>query len=271
MAASVKQVICINWGTKYGPDYVNRLYGMVARNITPPFTFTCFTDSEEGIRDEVDCQPLPEIAVEIPKTRRGIWPKARLWGEKLGTLEGNVLFLDLDLVVTGSLDRFFTYGGPDKVIMARNPVRPLERLGQTSVYRFPVGKMKPMQDMFCANPTEIAEKYVWEQRFVTRNAPGGVEFFPSSYVRHFRHHCAPPFPINFLVAPRLPRDTSVVIFPGALNPPVAITGGWNDRPGMPLAEHFRTAFSRWRKPRAAFRHLKHYLKPAPWVADYWTE
>ena len=36
MAASVKQVICINWGTKYGPDYVNRLYGMVARNITPP-------------------------------------------------------------------------------------------------------------------------------------------------------------------------------------------------------------------------------------------
>ena len=22
-----KQIICINWGTKYGPKYINRLYG----------------------------------------------------------------------------------------------------------------------------------------------------------------------------------------------------------------------------------------------------
>jgi hypothetical protein len=25
-----KQIICIRWGTKYGADYVNRLYAMVA-------------------------------------------------------------------------------------------------------------------------------------------------------------------------------------------------------------------------------------------------
>ena len=29
-----KRVICIRWGQKYGTDYVNRLYGMVARNIS---------------------------------------------------------------------------------------------------------------------------------------------------------------------------------------------------------------------------------------------
>jgi hypothetical protein len=45
---SAKQFICINWGTKYGADYVNRLYGMVARNTTPPFTFTCFTDNSDN-------------------------------------------------------------------------------------------------------------------------------------------------------------------------------------------------------------------------------
>lgn len=32
MANSEKQIIFIYWGTKYGADYVNRLYGMVARN-----------------------------------------------------------------------------------------------------------------------------------------------------------------------------------------------------------------------------------------------
>lgn len=27
----IKQIICINWGTKYGAPYVNRLYAMVAK------------------------------------------------------------------------------------------------------------------------------------------------------------------------------------------------------------------------------------------------
>ena len=54
-----KQIICINWGTKYGSTYINRLYAMVERNITPPFRFVCFTDRNNGIRPEVECHPLP--------------------------------------------------------------------------------------------------------------------------------------------------------------------------------------------------------------------
>ena len=27
----MKQIICMNWGTAYGADYVNRLYSMVSR------------------------------------------------------------------------------------------------------------------------------------------------------------------------------------------------------------------------------------------------
>ena len=42
-------------------EYVNRLYGMVARNTTPPFTFTCFTDNDAGFRSEVSAVPLPEL------------------------------------------------------------------------------------------------------------------------------------------------------------------------------------------------------------------
>lgn len=172
----IKQIICINWGTKYGAPYINRLYAMVERNITPPFTFTCFTDSREGIRSEVLCEDLPVIDYEIPETRRGIWPKSRLWGPKLGSLSGVVLFLDLDLVVTDSLDGFFTFGNPEDVILARNAAKPFERLGQTSVYRFPIGKLVPIQTKFAADPAGVAEKYGYEQRFVTREAPGGIKF-----------------------------------------------------------------------------------------------
>jgi hypothetical protein len=267
----VKQVICISWGPKYGAPYVNRLYGGVARHLTPPFSFTCFTDNAEGFRPEVRAEPLPPLEVAMPTGTKGIWPKARLWGAALADLAGPVLFMDLDLVVVGPLDDFFGFGAPDEVILGRNPNTPLERLGQTSIFRFPVGKLLPLQQKFLADPQGVADAYQFEQRFVTREAPGGVRFWPDAWVRHFRHHCARPLPVNFFLPPRLPPDARVVIFPGGLLPPHAIAGQWGGRyrPLPPLA-HLRGLFAADR-PDPPLRYLRHYLRPAPWVADAWRE
>ena len=267
----MKQVICISWGPKYGPPYVNRLYGGVARNLTPPFSFTCFTDMPEGLRPEVRAEPLPALDVAMPTGTKGIWPKARLWGERLGDLAGPVLFMDLDLVIVGPLDDFFGFGEPDDVVLARNPVTPFERLGQTSIFRFPVGKLLPLQRRFLADPQGVADEYQFEQRFVTREAPGGVKLWPDGWVRHFRHHCARVLPLNFLLPPRVPKDARVVIFPGGLLPPHAIAGQWSRhyRPGTP-AEHLRGLFAADR-PDPPLRYLRHYLRPAPWVAEAWRE
>lgn len=182
LAASggVKQIICINWGTKYGARFINRLYAMVARNITPPFTFTCFTDNRGGLNPEILCEDLPPLNIDMPTNTRGIWPKARLWGPTLGKLKGPVLFLDLDLVIVSSLDSFFEVGEADDVVMARNQTTPFERLGQTSLFRFPVGKLLPLQEKFRSNPQGVADEYRYEQRFVSRNAPGASSFFPGN-------------------------------------------------------------------------------------------
>jgi hypothetical protein len=267
----VKQVVCISWGPKYGATYVNRLYAGVARNITPPFTFTCFTDDPTGFRPEVRAEPLPPLDVAMPTGTKGIWPKARLWGPRLGGLAGPVLFMDLDLVVVGPMDDFFTWGDPDAVILARNPTTPLERLGQTSIFRFPVGKLVPLQQRFVADPQGVADTYRFEQRFVTREAPGGVALWPEPWVRHFRHHCARPLPLNFFLPPKVPEGAKVVIFPGGLLPPHAIAGQWAGRyrPGTP-AEHLRGLFAGDR-PDPPLRYLRHYLRPAPWVADAWRD
>lgn len=266
----IKQVICINWGTKYGAPFINRLYGMVARNITPPFRFTCFTDSTAGIRPEVDCQPLPELDFVMPVNTKGIWGKSRLWGEKLADLQGPVLFMDLDLVVTGSLDAFFTYGDPDGVILSPNPAKPFERLGQTSVFRFPVGKLLPLQRRFLENPQAIADEYRYEQRFVTRNAPGGIDLFPRTWVRHFRYQCLPLFPLNLWKPARLPRDARIVIFPGGLHPSHAINGGWTGRDGWSLGQHLLGLRER-HHDGSRWRYLRHYVRPTAWVAEAWRE
>ena len=52
---------------------------------------------------------------------------------------GVALFIDLDSVIVDSLDDYFGIGNPKDVYVARNWARPLEKLGQTSVFRFPVG------------------------------------------------------------------------------------------------------------------------------------
>jgi hypothetical protein len=265
-----KQIICINWGTKYGPRFINRLYAMVARHITPPFSFTYFTDNPAGVRPEVDCQPLPPLDVTMPVNTKGIWPKARLWGRTLGTLSGPVLFLDLDLVITGSLDEFFSYGEPDQVILARNPAKPFERLGQTSVFRFPVGKLFPLQEKFRADPQGIADEYRYEQRFVTRHAPGGITLFPRAWVRHFRYQCMHTFPLNWALTPRLPKDARIVIFPGGVHPEHAIAGGWLGHEGASLWQHILGVTSPQRGDRP-LRYLRHYMKPTAWVAEHWRE
>ena len=172
----LKQIICIKWGKKFAAEYVNKLYGMVSRNITPPFRFVCFTDDTDGIRPEVECQPLPIIDYTIPVGTSGQWGKSRLWSKQLGDLTGNVLFMDLDLVIVDNIDGFFDYLPEQQVVMTRNITNPLEKLGQTSLFRFRVGCLYPLQQQFSTNQMATIEKYRYEQRFVTKNAPNGAFF-----------------------------------------------------------------------------------------------
>ncbi|MBC6427940.1 MAG: glycosyl transferase [Cellvibrionales bacterium] len=269
----MKQIICINWGTRYGPPYINRLYASVVRNITPPFRFVCFCDNSAGIRAEVDCQPLPGLPFILPETKSGIWRKSQLWNAQLADLQGPVLFLDLDVVITANIDPFFTRGQPDDVILARSPTNPFERLGQTSVYRFPVGKLKPLLDEFAQNPAQIAAQYRFEQRYVTRKAPGGVKLWPASWVAHFRRHCRRPFPLNYFYPPKLRRKSKIVIFAGALNPTDAIAGIYDHRRPIHRTprQHIVAGFKGGGGQENIIHHLRHYILPTPWVAEHWRE
>ena len=42
-------VVCVKYGTKYGSDYVNKLYAGVMRHLSIEHTFTCFTEDGEGL------------------------------------------------------------------------------------------------------------------------------------------------------------------------------------------------------------------------------
>lgn len=271
-----RQIVCVKWGTMYGPEYVNRLYGMVQRHLSGPFRLVCLTDDASGIRPEVECVDLPELGVPHPQRTRGKWRKQILWGASVpGLRTGSVaLFIDLDSVIVGPLDEYFTIGEAQDVFVARNWARPLEKLGQTSVFRFPVGGNAQVLDDFRADPQGIADKYQYEQHYVTAAVKGGVKFWPEAWTRHFRLHCLPPFPLRYFVTARLPAGSRIVTFPGGPNPDDVIVGRWNKRvpPHRSRWAHVMATFNggarvddHWR------RHLTRYVLPVGWIGSAWRE
>jgi hypothetical protein len=67
-------------------------------------------------------------------------------------------------------------------------------------------------------------------------------------------------------------DTSkLVIFPGDLNPQDAIDGRYHEgEPALSAAEHLKATFNGQRQ-RSVYAHLRHFILPTPWVAEYWKE
>ncbi len=98
-------VACFRWGDwGAGHDYVGRLYRGVARHLSAPFRFVCFTDRPQGLPGGVESLPLPTVG--WPRNLTKLW----LYAPENG-LEGRVLALDLDVVITGSLDDMAAYDG----------------------------------------------------------------------------------------------------------------------------------------------------------------
>jgi hypothetical protein len=271
----IKQVLVVKWGTKYGPEYVNRMYGMVSRNITGPFRFVCLTDDATGLRKEVIAEPLPELGCAWPTGTFGQWRKVVLLGANVpGLSPGPALFVDLDSVIVGSIDEYFEIGEPDDVFLARNWTKPHRRLGQTSVFRFPVGKYPFILERFRSDPQGVADRCRYEQHYITESIPGGVKFWPRAWTRHFRLHCLPIFPLRYFVPARLPKSARIITFPGHPNPGEAMEGRWlrNQTAAPSRLRHLLDTFyaSRRLEPRP-LRHVTRYLLPVPWLKRYWVE
>ena len=116
-----RHVICMKWGTKYGPHYVNNLYAMARRHLQGDFRFICLTDNTEGIRAEVECFPIPRLDIrpEAAGVRDMAWRKLTTFSTDLASvygLKGPALFLDLDVVVVDSLEPFFSQAGEFLII-----------------------------------------------------------------------------------------------------------------------------------------------------------
>jgi hypothetical protein len=144
---------------------------MVSRHLAPPFPLVCLTDDRRRHPPRGGVLRLARAGRAAPAAHGGQVAQA-------GAV-GRFSVPGLDHGCAGAVHRpgfgdrrrrwttTSASAAPSDVYVARNWARPLERLGQTSVFRFPVGGNAHLLADFRADAQGIADKYQFEQHYVT--------------------------------------------------------------------------------------------------------
>ncbi len=249
-------VVCIKWGTLFGPEYVNRLYSGVRRNMSVPVRFLCMTEHAAGIHPDVEILDLPTEPFAAPMAaalavanRQGAMRKVSLFRQGvIPDLTGPVLGFDLDVVITGDLMPIWQMA-PGKIAMRHDwtEKRKGRPTGHGSVFRYDPAEHPFLYDDLAANPyAEVEKARGSEQRYTSHKAMdrGVFDYIPEDWVVSFKYDCN-PFPTNWLRTPRLPQDARVVCFHGRPKMTDALSG-------------YRGSFIR-------------HSKPCAWLREHWID
>ena len=245
----MQTIICMKWGPRYSSEFVNRLYSSIKRHTKRVTKVICFTDDIKNINEKVICKPLPPINLPnmISLTP---WRKLSVWQFPLYDLTGDVLFLDLDLVITGNLDQFFDYKhGRDCVI--ENWTQLGQNIGNTSCFRMPIGKYESIFKKFENDPVKIWKRFHIEQTYISNGIKDQV-FWPSDWCKSFKHNLLPKWPFRIWKPAILPNETNIVAFTGKPDPDDVINGTW------PV------------KKSQFYKKIYKQLKTPKWVVNNWS-
>ena len=234
-------VICIKWGTLYGPEFVNKLHAMVQRNLSREHRFVCMTDDTAGIDERIETLPIPEICMPEGKPKSG-WKKLTLFSKELGDLSGKTLFLDLDVVIVDSIDALFDYA--DQFTIIENWTQKGRGIGNSSVFCYEIGRHVEVLDYYKEHMDEVIVQHSNEQVYLSKKI-GDIKYWPEEWCRSFKFHSIPGGILRYFLPPKIPKGCKILAFHGHPNPDQAIVGDYGGR-------------------------IRKYFKPAVWIENYWV-
>ena len=219
---AVLNVICLKWGTKYGVDYVNRLYRMVQRHLQRPFRFYCLTENASGLTPGINVLPL-ETSAELS----GWWYKLALFKADFFGLQGQLLYLDLDLVIVNDID--FLCDTPGDFLIIRNWSR--NTMWNSSVMRFRIGDYADIWQKFAKDPQHVMATCSSDQEWIYACVPDAQTWPEDKIVSYKKSLDSKAFPLLEKLGARrlglkapihldtpLPEAAAIVVFHGKPDP-----------------------------------------------------
>lgn len=91
---------CVIHGSAYSWDYVERLYSMLTRNITPDIRLHVYTEPDRPVPEPFIKHSLTDWQISGPK--KSWWYKMQLFNAEHHN--GPLMYFDLDVVITGNID-----------------------------------------------------------------------------------------------------------------------------------------------------------------------
>jgi hypothetical protein len=175
---------CVCYGEKYAVEYVQNLYNMVKRNTTLPINFVVFTDHvkmHKMVEGDIDIRKFKETDLQ------GWWNKLQLFHPDT-YLPGVTLYMDLDVVITGNIDCFYTHEA-QLDFCGMNDFNPVSGVWNSSIMRF------KQQDLhgriwhkFMSNRPEYLRKFPGDQNLISDfllKTPG-CDSFPDSWTQSYK-------------------------------------------------------------------------------------
>lgn len=192
------------WGDKYGPEYLRSLLSGFQRHLKQPFQFRVM-------------KPVPED--EYLTQIKGCFARLRMfdvwWQRDQGFQAGDRLVcVDLDLIVTGSLDGLFDGPEPFKILQGANSSNPCPYNG--SLWYVDFGYRPDVWADFNLKAAHRVPYYSFpdDQGWMAHKLPNatGWKAGPESGVFAFQK---PGWPVGSV---DLPKDAKIVCFPGHRDP-----------------------------------------------------
>jgi hypothetical protein len=225
------------------------------------------TDNPACLAADIEAVPFPPDpgvpGTLAPRPWPNIFAKLAFFKDGFADLKGPTLFLDIDILVTGPLDRFFDYR-PGEFCIIHNWVerrkaifRKIPDVGNSSCFRFDAGRSNGVWETFMREKdiSGQAERFsLGSQKFQTyaMMKTGNVNWWPKKWVCSFKRQLVPIFPLNKIFTPwRPPKAASIVAFHGQPDLPQALEG----------------YYLKYGKP--AKPHLT--CKPTEWIREFWRE
>lgn len=217
-----RTIVCLKWGDKYPSQYVNVLNNMCRRHSKVPFNFVCLTNNPEGLSPGIIHKPLPHLPLQ------GWWMKPWVFARENNFL-GQVLFLDLDLIIHDNIDKLWDYSASDFMII-RDFTRALNPQWQkfnSSVFKFTAENYYWIWDDFVKDHKSISTKNFGDQDYLYKILQTQAKTWPDTWIRSYKWEMRNREDVkvvkgkrNFINIkdPILTNDGCIAVFHGEPNP-----------------------------------------------------